>query len=69
MRYPPEVRLGLAGIYLHSPCAYLGADTPEYKKLGAPEGFIPGAFMALGFSAAEAPAARELTPRVSVNWL
>lgn len=60
---------GVDSIYLHSPCAFLDNDPVMFKKLGAPEGFIPGAFAALGYAAAEKPAERALDCRIETAWI
>ncbi len=60
--------LGLGNIYLHSPCALFEKQPELFKKLGAPEGFVPGAFMALGYAAKETEV-RELACRLPARWI
>lgn len=61
--------MGVDSIYLHSPCAFLDNDPVLFGKLGAPEGFIPGAFAAFGYAAGEKPQERELNCRVDTLWI
>ena len=61
--------MGVDSVYLHSPCRFLDDDAELFSKLGAPEGFVPGAFVALGYAAKERPAVRELKSRVETLWL
>lgn len=60
---------GVDSIYLHSPCAFLDNDPVLFSKLGSPEGFVPGAFVALGYGAAEKPAERALECRIDTAWI
>ncbi len=60
---------GIDSIYLHSPCSFLDDNPQMFAKLGAPDGFIPGAFVALGYAAKEKPQARELACRIETLWL
>lgn len=59
---------GLGSIYLHSPCALFEKRPELFAKLGAPEGFIPGAFMAVGYASKETEV-RELACRLSAKWI
>jgi len=60
---------GVDSVYLHSPCSFLDNDPVLFGKLGAPEGFIPGAFVALGYAAGEKPPQRELVSRIETAWI
>ena len=61
--------VGVDSVYLHSPCTFMETDKELFGKLGAPEGFVPGAFVALGYAAGDKPAPRKLENRIETAWI
>ena len=61
--------LGVDSVFLHSPCGVFEANPALYARLGAPEGFVPCDFVALGYASGDRPGLRTLENRIPTKWL